>query len=100
MESGKSVFAASFINQSFEPPLKQSSTSSASFSDVFHQALKEVEKDLKDAEELSKLASIGEVKDLHQVMIAMEKANVSVQLAVQVRNKVVEAYQEIMRMQL
>jgi flagellar hook-basal body complex protein FliE len=42
----------------------------------------------------------GEVDDIHQVVLAVEKANLSMQLAVQVRNKVVEAYQEIMRMQV
>jgi len=40
----------------------------------------------------------GETKALHEVMIAMEKASVSFQFITQVRNKAVEAYQEIMRM--
>lgn len=40
----------------------------------------------------------GETKSLHEVMIAMEKASVSFQFINQVRNKAVEAYQEIMRM--
>jgi len=38
--------------------------------------------------------------DIHQVMIGMEKANVAFGLTLQVRNKLVEAYQEIMRMQM
>ncbi|WP_413789084.1 flagellar hook-basal body complex protein FliE [Bacillus kandeliae] len=42
----------------------------------------------------------GEDVDLHQVLIASQKANVSMQFAMEVRNKVVEAYQEIMRMQM
>ena len=46
-----------------------------------------------------KLAS-GQDKDIHNTMIAMEKAGVSLQLTMQVRNKVLEAYQEIMRMQV
>ena len=40
----------------------------------------------------------GETKSLHEVMIAMEKASISFQFVNQVRNKAVEAYQEIMRM--
>lgn len=40
----------------------------------------------------------GESKGLHEVMLAVEKASVSFQLLTQVRNKAVEAYQEIMRM--
>lgn len=40
----------------------------------------------------------GESKGLHEVMIAMEKSSLSFQFLTQVRNKAVEAYQEIMRM--
>ena len=40
----------------------------------------------------------GESKGLHEVMLAVEKASVSFQMLTQVRNKAVEAYQEIMRM--
>lgn len=42
--------------------------------------------------------STGESKGLHEVMLAVEKANISFQFLNQVRNKAVEAYQEIMRM--
>jgi flagellar hook-basal body complex protein FliE len=40
----------------------------------------------------------GQTKGLHEVMLAVEKASVSFQMLTQVRNKAVEAYQEIMRM--
>lgn len=40
----------------------------------------------------------GESKGLHEVMIAMEKSSISFQFLAQVRNKALEAYQEIMRM--
>jgi flagellar hook-basal body complex protein FliE len=40
----------------------------------------------------------GEGKGLHEVMRAVEKASVSFQMLTQVRNKAVEAYQEIMKM--
>jgi flagellar hook-basal body complex protein FliE len=40
----------------------------------------------------------GQGKGLHEVMIAVEKASISFQMLTQVRNKAVEAYQEIMRM--
>jgi len=42
----------------------------------------------------------GEDIELHQVMIAMQEADISFQLAMEVRNKVVDAYQEVMRMQV
>ena len=42
----------------------------------------------------------GQATDLHDVMIKTEQANLTFQLGVQVRNKLVDAYQEIMRMQM
>lgn len=42
----------------------------------------------------------GENKNLHEVMIAMEKASISFQFMSTVRNKAMEAYQEVMRMQV
>lgn len=42
----------------------------------------------------------GEATDLHQVMIAVEKARTSFDLLMEIRNKAVEAYREIMRMQV
>ncbi|MDR3579070.1 MAG: flagellar hook-basal body complex protein FliE [Oryzomonas sp.] len=42
----------------------------------------------------------GENTNLHEVMISMEKASISLQFLSQVRNKAVEAYQEVMRMQV
>jgi flagellar hook-basal body complex protein FliE len=48
---------------------------------------------------ISSLAA-GEDIEIHQVMLAMQEADISFQLALEVRNKVVEAYQEVMRMQV
>ena len=44
--------------------------------------------------------ALGRVENLHQVMIAMEKAKLSFQLVAQVRNHLLDAYQEVMRMQV
>lgn len=44
--------------------------------------------------------AVGKNGDLHNTMIAMEEADVSFQLLMQIRNKIVAAYQEIMRMQI
>ena len=48
---------------------------------------------------IAKLAS-GEDVELHQVMLAVEEAEIAFRLALQVRNKIIDAYQEVMRMQL
>ena len=42
----------------------------------------------------------GDIQNLHQVIIGMEKTQLSFQLAVQVRDRLLEGYQEIMRMQV
>ena len=42
----------------------------------------------------------GEIEDVHDVMIAVEKASVSFELMMEIRNKMIEAYHEVMRMQV
>ena len=42
----------------------------------------------------------GDSRELHEVMMAVEKANISFQFLTQVRNRAVEAYQEVMKMQV
>ena len=44
--------------------------------------------------------AVGDVQNLHQVMINMEEAKASFQLLLQVRNRLLDAYQEVMRMQI
>jgi flagellar hook-basal body complex protein FliE len=44
--------------------------------------------------------ALGETSDLHQVMMSLEKTRLTFELALQVRNKTLEAYQELMRMQV
>lgn len=73
---------------------------SVDFGEVLKQAIGEVNGlDQQSAEMKTKLLT-GQVDDIHQVMIAAEKADLAFQLTVQIRNKVIEAYQEIMRMQI
>lgn len=55
---------------------------------------------VRSSEALTNEAAIGGDVDLHDVMIAAEKSGVAMQLTLQVRNKLVEAYQDVMRMQV
>lgn len=72
----------------------------ASFSQRLQAEFEAVNSKLVGAEtELQQLAA-GKTTDLHHVMLAMEDARLSFQLLVQVRNKVLEAYQDVMRMQV
>jgi len=71
-----------------------------SFSSLLDNLVTEVNsKQLQARNVVQELQSGGDVP-LHQAVIAMEEANVSFQLMVEVRNKMLEAYSEIMRMQV
>jgi flagellar hook-basal body complex protein FliE len=63
-------------------------------------ALRQVNELQLQAEDLSQALAAGQAADLHQVMLAAEKANLALQFTLQIRNKVIEAYQEIMRIQV
>lgn len=71
-----------------------------SFSQMLEEAISKVNNLQNKADEMMKKLAAGEVKDIHEVMIALEEANISLQFTLQIRNKVIEAYQEIMRMQI
>lgn len=73
---------------------------SSQFKDLLTNAIQQVNEQQIESRKLTEKLITGEVTDLHEVMIAAEKASISLNLTVQVRNKVVEAYQEIMRMQV
>ncbi|NOX36604.1 MAG: flagellar hook-basal body complex protein FliE [Calditrichaeota bacterium] len=71
-----------------------------SFKDTLKEALQEINELQQDAGETTERFLRGEITDLHQVMIAVEKARVGLELMLEIRNKMVEAYKEIMRMQM
>lgn len=72
----------------------------ASFGDLFKEAVLRLDQLQKEADGAAVDLATGGSVDIHDVMIAFQKADLGMQLAVQVRNKLVEAYQEIMRMPL
>jgi flagellar hook-basal body complex protein FliE len=70
------------------------------FGEFLTEALGEVNSLQQDAAKASFDLAAGKLQDISQVTIAAEKATIAMQLTMQVRNKVVDAYQEIMRMQV
>ncbi|WP_027363332.1 flagellar hook-basal body complex protein FliE [Desulfotruncus alcoholivorax] len=74
--------------------------SKSSFKDIFDNAIKNLNDNQLKVEDTVKKFLTGEIQDVHTVVIAMEEAKLGMQLAVEVRNKLVEAYQEISRMQV
>lgn len=71
---------------------------SKGFGDVFEGLVSSVDAKQKDAQAVTRDVLLGKTDNLHQSMIAMQEAGVAFQLMVEVRNKVVESYQELMRM--
>jgi flagellar hook-basal body complex protein FliE len=70
------------------------------FGDALSDAVKSLDSMQKEADAASAAMATGDDVEIHDVMLAQDRASLSMQLAVQVRNKMVEAYQDIMRMQV
>lgn len=75
-------------------------TGKADFSKQLWSALYEVNQLQREADRLAVNFVSGEMDDLHLLMIKTEEARLSLQTTVQVTNKVIDAYREILRMQL
>lgn len=88
------------ITQGVSKAAQTSGKSNASFESAISDALREVSQIQNEAEKAIEDFSKGEVKDIHTVVIAMEKADMSLQTMLQVRNKLLTAYEEITRMQV
>jgi flagellar hook-basal body complex protein FliE len=70
------------------------------FTQIFEQGLGQLNADMKAAEVALSDLSSGKATELHDVMISLEKARIGVQTFIQVRNKLLESYQDLMRMQM
>lgn len=68
--------------------------------DLVTEGLNKVNHIQKNAEGAVEDLVTGKANNLHEVVIAIQEANIAFQFAVKTRNKIVEAYQEVMRMQV
>jgi len=71
-----------------------------SFADTLAQSLDKVNTLQKEADVAIQDFITGDKRNIHETMIAVGKADLAFRLTMQVRNKMVEAYQEVMRMQV
>ncbi len=79
--------------------LKDSGTTDA-FSTVLKDSIEKVNKLQLDADKAMEGLAKGDTNNIHQTMIAVEEANLSFNMMLQVRNKLLAAYEEIMRVQV
>jgi flagellar hook-basal body complex protein FliE len=70
------------------------------FGNILKDAISTVNELQKQSDNEIQKYMAGESQDLHTTVIAMQKADLSFQMMMQVRNKIVQAYQEIMRTQV
>jgi len=80
--------------------LKSQENSEVSFKNVLKTALEKVNKAELEADLKTEMLANGQIDQLHDVMISAQKASLTVETAVQIQQKVVDTYNEIMRMQI
>lgn len=83
----------------FETDRSDKSNRSA-FSDYLKEAISKTNNLILESEMINENFTAGRTDNIHQVMIAAEKADIAFQFTMQIRNKLLDAYNEIMRMQI
>ncbi len=86
--------------QRLEPEAVELDAPEADFGKMLREVIGQVSEAQNQAAELAQRFAAGEPVDEHTLVLAMERANLAFQLTLHVRNKVLEAYQEIMRLQV
>lgn len=71
-----------------------------SFPQIFKEMVGNTNELQNKAQLLAEKFVMGEVSDIHEVMVAAEEAGIALELVMEIRNKLIEAYQELMRLQV
>jgi len=88
------------FNRSLDWGINKEVKPNGDFSETLQQAINDFQTLEQTNQQNSNLLATGRVDNLHNVMVDLEKADIALQFTLQVRNRIMEAYQEIMRMQL
>jgi flagellar hook-basal body complex protein FliE len=81
-------------------PLGTAAPAGPSFAQMVADGIAEVDAKLKAGEAGLQQLAMGDVQNLHQVMVRLEESRLSLQLMMQVRNRLLEAYEGVMKMQV
>lgn len=87
-------------NKMLSDTTKNTVTEKTNFKDALVSAIDKVNEAELEAQKMDELLAVGEIDNLHDVTIAAQKAELTLSLAVEVNNKILEAYKEIMRLQI
>lgn len=95
----QSVLNSGNIANAMKPVVQQTPhEAEKSFGAFLKDAIQDVNNQQIESDRLTQKLALGQEVDLHNVMIAAQKASVALNATMEIRNKVVEAYQEIIRM--
>jgi flagellar hook-basal body complex protein FliE len=89
--NGISVFEAASRNVNQK-------TAGTEFKDTLNTLMSQVNSQVQEADQMTDQFALGKTDSLHEVMVATEKSSISLSFLLQIRNKLLEAYQEVMRM--
>ena len=95
-----SLVDRNIIDRNIAVPGRAEQQEDVTFADTLLGALGNVNRMQIEANEATEQLLTGDIQNLHEVMIKAEEAQLSLQLTTQVVNKVIQAYQEISRMQI
>jgi flagellar hook-basal body complex protein FliE len=76
------------------------SSAKSGFGDIMKSTIQQVNQMQNTGEQAIQQLNTGKAESLHEVMIAVEEADISLKMLVQMRNKALQAYEEVMRMQI
>lgn len=97
IESGNPLGLSGLSFGATEPPDK-AETAGSSFAETLKSALSQVNDTLKEGDTAATQIATGDASNLHEVVIATERANLALQFTMAIRNKLLDAYNELMRM--
>ncbi|MBU1706471.1 flagellar hook-basal body complex protein FliE [bacterium] len=83
-----------------EVPQLKPTVEESSFGDTLSDFIQNVNELQKVSAEKTLAFATGQIQDIHEVMTASTEAGIAMQLLIEMRNKVVDAYRELMRMQI
>ena len=78
----------------------ESNQEKINFGEILNEALNKVNDDQLFADEMDRMLATGEVDNVHEVTIAAQKAQLTLNLAVEIKSQLMDAYKEIMRLQI
>jgi flagellar hook-basal body complex protein FliE len=100
LDTGRIQVGGNSNSEITSPNIGSADSTQKSFADTLNEAIGSVNSLAKESDKAIQNLATGRTDDIASVMIASEKADIALKLMVQVRNKIIDAYQEVMKMQV